>query len=284
MLRLLSFWAVAAVCLTAASTDFDRALVLYQKTEYRAALDALISTPQKDGPTWELIGKAYFQSGDFKKATEAFEKAIAANPSKSEYYHWLGRTYGRRAETSMPLTAPGHASKARQNFEKAVQLDPNNKEAVNDLFEYYLQAPGFLGGGFEKAAALANRIRELDPVEYHFAEARLAEKRKEFPKAEQQLRRAAELAPREVGRIIDLAKFFAKHGRFSESDAAFKQAETIAPNDPQLLFERASVLIEANRNLNTARELLKRYLASPLTPGNPSRDEAKKLLKQAEGG
>lgn len=284
MLRTVALWAAGVLSVGAASPELNQALERYQETDYPAALGILLRIQAKDGPTWELIGKSHFMSGDFKKASEAFQKAIGAEPQNSEYYDWLGRSFGRRAETSMPLTAPGYASKARQNFEKAIELDPRNKEAVGDLFEYYLQAPGFLGGGLDKAAALARRIREIDPVEYHFAEARLAEKRKEFSQAEQQLRRAVELAPREAGRIIDLAKFFAKRGRFQESDAAFIQAEKIAPNDPQVLFERASALIDANRNLSTARDLLKRYLDSPLTPNLPSRNEARKLLKQAEGG
>ena len=53
-----------------------------------------------------------------------------------------------------------HASKARQYFERAVALDPANEEAMNDLFDYYLQAPGFLGGGFERAEQVAKRIEE----------------------------------------------------------------------------------------------------------------------------
>lgn len=283
MVKTLTLWAVGVLSACAAVPEFDRALSLYQKTEYRQALDILSKLPEKDGRAWELMGKSYFMSGDFKKATEAFHKAVATEPGNSDYYMWLGRAYGRRAETSVWLTAPGHASNARRNFEKAIELDPQNKEAVNDLFEYYLQAPGFLGGGLDKAIDLIRRIRELDPAEGYFAEARLAEKRKEFSKAEQQLQRAVETAPREVGRIIDLAKFLAKRGKFQESDAAFVQAERIAPNDPQVLFERASVLISANRNLSMARDLLKRYLDAPLRPDLPSRDEARKLLKQTEG-
>ena len=284
MLRALALWVVGVLSSAAASPEFGRALESYQKTDYRTALDTLLPLHVKDGPTWELIGKSYFMSGDFKKATESFQKAVTADPGNSGYHNWLGRAFGRRAETSMPLTAPGYASKARQSFERAIELNPRNKEAVNDLFEYYLQAPGFLGGGLDKATALTKRIQELDPAEYHFAQARLAEKRKEFSNAEQQLQRAVEAAPREVGRVIDLAKFFAKRGRFQESDAAFTQAEKIAPNNPQVMFERASALIDANRNLSTARDLLKRYLEAPLTPDLPSRDEARKLLKQAEGG
>jgi hypothetical protein len=56
-------------------------------------------------------------------------------------------------------------------------LDPNNIEALDDLFEYYLSAPGFLGGGIEKAEGLARRIDRVEPAEGHYALYRLAEKR-----------------------------------------------------------------------------------------------------------
>ncbi len=265
----------------AAGPELERARALYQRTEYSAALELLLPLRHKDSATYALIGKAYFMQGEYKKASEAFEKLVAAEPRNSEYHHWLGKAYGRRAETSSFVTAPRYASKAREEFEKAVELDPRNSEAVNDLFEYYLEAPGFLGGGLEKAAALVKRIGELDPAEKYYAEARLAEKRKEFSKAEQQLRMAVEQAPRQIGRVIDLAKFLTKQRRYEEADAAFRQAEMIAPNDPKLLFERAAAYIQAGRNIEEAKKLLRQYLKSPLTPDHPPRSEAEQLLRQA---
>jgi uncharacterized protein HemY len=44
--------------------------------------------------------------GEYKKATEILEKAVAADPGNSEYELWLGRAFGRRAETASPFTAP----------------------------------------------------------------------------------------------------------------------------------------------------------------------------------
>ena len=237
--------------------------------------------PEKDAATFDLIGRNYYMQGDFKKASEAYEKAVALEPTNSSYEHWLGRAYGKRAETSSPLTAPGYASKTRHHFEKAVALDPRNQEAASDLFEYYLQAPGFLGGGLDKADAIAKQIAGQDPVEGHWAKARIAEKRKEFGQAEEQLRRAAELAPQQVGRVVDLAKFFAKRGRYQESEQKFSEAERLAPGNPKLLFERASTYIRTGRNIEQARELLKRYLGAPLSPDDPPRLEAEKLLKEA---
>lgn len=257
---------------------------LYQRTDYQAAIDLLIKQNPKDAATYELMGRCYHGLAEFKKATEALERAVGMDSSNSNYFLWLGRAYGRRAETSAFITAPGHATKARSNFERAVALNPRNLPALNDLFEYYLQAPGFLGGGFDKAAALAEKIRALDPVEYHFTQARLAEKRKEFHNAEAQLRRAADLAPRQVGRVIDLAKFLAKQGRYQESEAAFQTAHKIEPRSPKLLFEQAATYIETKRNIETARALLKRYLDASLTPEDPPRQEAERLLKASSGG
>jgi tetratricopeptide (TPR) repeat protein len=234
-----------------------------------------------DGPAYLLLGQSYYMLGDYKKSSEALEKAVAAEPGNSVYYNWLGRAFGRRAENSSPFTAPVYASKTRQAFEKAVELDGNNKEALSDLFEYYLEAPGFLGGGLEKAVKVAGTIARLDPVEGQYAQFRLAEKRKDLKGAEQHLRRAAELAPRQVGRLIDLAKFLAKQGRVRESEQTFEQARKVAPDAPRVLYEQANAYVSAGQNLEKARELLKQYLSAQLSPDDPPRREAEKLLRKA---
>ncbi len=267
-----------------AASDWKRARQLYQRTDYDASLQLLLSDSAPDAANYGLIGKNYYMLGEYKKATEAFQKANTMEPASSEYVHWLGRCYGRRAETASPFLAPANAAKARQYFEKAIELDPKNEEALNDLFDYYLQAPGFLGGGFDKAEALARKIGALNPAEYHFAQAQLAEKKKQFDTAEEQLRRAIALAPRQVGRVVDLAKYLGKHGRYQESDAQFEQAEKIAPNSPKVMFAKAHSYIEQKRNLDEAKALLQRYLRSNLSPDDPPREEARKLIKQAQAG
>src|ERR1700727_1771942 len=138
------------VVAAAASEDVvRRAGALYQRTQYEQSLHVLAEDPTPDAANFLLSGKDYFMLGDYKKATEFFEKAVALSPSNSDYELWVGRAWGRRAETSGWLTAGMHASKVRQCFERAVALDPHNHEAKNDLFSFYLDAPGFLGGGID---------------------------------------------------------------------------------------------------------------------------------------
>lgn len=271
---------LAISCAFAQDSSLQRAEELYNKTDYKESLALLREVPAPQAASYNLIGRDYFMLGEYKKATEAFQKAFALEPRNSVHAHWLGRAFGRRAETSSPFLAPVHASRARQYFEQAVALDPDNAEAMNDLFDYYLQAPGFLGGGYDKAEKIAKRIAQRNEAEGHFAEAQLADQRRQYDTAEDQLRRAMELAPHQVGRVLDLARYLAKRGRIRESEAAFDKAVQLAPNSPKVYFARARVYIEEKRNLDQAKDLLIKYLRSDLTPDDPPREQAEKLLKQ----
>lgn len=271
-----------AAGLLAFAGDLERARELYARTEYRQSLDLLQKSPQRAEPAaLALAGRCWYQLGDFKRAVEALEKAVAAAPRDPQLHLWLGRAHGRRAETSNPLAAPAHAVKARNAFEKAVELDPSNLEALSDLFSYYLEAPGFLGGGLEKAESLALKIRDRDEAEYHAAMARLAERRKQPDIAERQLRAAIELAPKSASRLVDLARYLARQGRHRESDQTFAKARKAEPSSKLVLYAQAETFIEARRNLAEARALLEQYLTQPLTPDDPPREDALKLLEKA---
>lgn len=261
--------------------DISKAEDLYQHTDFQNSL-ALLDMHSKDAATNFLAGRDYFSLGDFKKAADLLGKAAAEDPSNSEYADWLGRAYGRRAETSNPLMAPGYASKARQAFERAVQLNPKNSEALSDLFDFYLEAPGFLGGGYDRALTVADQIAVIDPSEGYFAKAELDQKRKDLQGAELHLREAIESAPRQVGKLLALAKLLSKEGRTQESDAIFQKADEVSPNNPRVWFTWADTLIQERHNLPEAKTLLLKYVQAQLTPDDPPKSKASKLLKQVE--
>jgi tetratricopeptide (TPR) repeat protein len=273
------FMIAVACALAAWGEDLGRARALYEQTEYKQAVQQLQGAASAEGIA--LAGQCWYQLGEFKRAVEEFERAAALDPRNSSYQDWLGRAHGRRAETSNPLAAPGHAVKARNAFEKAVELDASNVEALNDLFSYYLEAPGFLGGGLDKAEALAARMKARNLSDYHSAMARLAGKRKQPDVVERELRRAVELAPKSAARLVELAKYLARQGRHSESDQTFARARKAEPASRQVLYAQAETFIETRRNLAGARKLLEDYLQGPLTPDDPPRDEARRLLEKA---
>ena len=66
------------------------------------------------------------------------------------------------AETAGAFRAFSLAGKTRHEFEKAVELDGENIEALQDLMEYYRQAPVFLGGSRKKAHEIEERLSVLN--------------------------------------------------------------------------------------------------------------------------
>jgi cytochrome c-type biogenesis protein CcmH/NrfG len=283
-MKLIGAVLLLAALAQAADPEYERAHKLYNSTDFQGSVKVLQEIQNKDAAEWALLGRNFYMEGEFKKATESLEKAATAEPGSAEYSLWLARAFGRRAESSSPFTAPGLASKARQYFEKSVKLNPANLEAQTDLFEYYLEAPGFLGGGLDKAEAAAEQITRISPAEGYWAMARLAEKRKEYGRAEEQLRRAIEAAPHQVGRVLDLARFLVRQGRFTEAEKSLARAEQVAPNSPKFIFGKAEIYIKAHQKLDVAKDLLKQYMSLSLTPEDPPRSEAAKLLRQVQGG
>ena len=266
----------------------ERALALYNRTDYTSAIKVLREAPgsaDKNAGDLKLLGQCYFMLGQFKNSTDALEKAAVLAPNDSMLQTWLGRAWGRRAETSFPLTAIGYATKTREAFEKAVQIDPGNAEALGDLFDFYMGAPRFMGGGSDKAEGLLAQYEHYDPVGAYQARARVDESKQRLDSAESHLRRAVEAAPKSVSLVLNLAQFLARHGRYEESESVFQQAVNVAPESPRILYAKADTYLKTGRNIEQARELLKKYIAAKnLTPDDPPVWEAQKLLKKAQGG
>lgn len=278
-LTAVGFVALFAQAALAQGSGFEQAERLYRQTNYHGALEILKHQPQT-APVLFLSGRCLYYEGDYKQAVRSLERATAADPRNASYQNWLGKAWGRRAETANIFQAPGFANRAREAFERAVAIDSAYMEALEDLFQYYLEAPGFLGGGLDKAEGLLPRIKQTDAAEYHAAKAQIAEKTKDYSSAEAQLRRAVSIAPR---KLVDLARFLARRGRVKEADAVFADAARVVPDSKERLFAQAEVYVETKRNPEEARRLLSRYLSMPLTPDDPPRQEAEKLLKKIGG-
>lgn len=223
----------------------------------------------------------HFQLNNLKKATDILVELTAKNPGNSVYFDWLGKVYGKRAEQANPIFAAGLASKTRNALEQAVKLDSNNKDALSDLFDYYLEAPGFMGGGLDKAGAIAVKNRSINPPEGFLELGRIAQKRKDLKSAESYYRQAVKAAPQAIGYYVALARFLEDQGQSTESDAVFKEAFAARPDAPRLWLARAQILVKAKRNREEARHLLTRYLQASLTADDPPPEEARTLLKQA---
>lgn len=228
-------------------------------------LSGRINSSPNDAAAYNLLCRAYFSMNSWDRAVAACEKAVALDPQNAEYHLWLGRTYGEKADTVSFFSAAGLAKKVRNEFEKAVALDPKNWAARTDLAEFYLEAPGIVGGGQDKARAQADALDSLNAAKAHWVRARLSEKNKDNATAEKEYRAGIDASHGSANAWLNLAGFYRKTGRFDEMHDALQHAAAAPMDQPEVLVDAASTLLRANRDLPFATQLLKRYLASKNT-------------------
>ena len=265
-MNLLAKFAIFAVLILATSAlAADAALDLLAAGRVDDAISKLsgrISSSPNDAASHNLLCRAYFSVNNWDRAIAACEKAVSLDPSNAEFHLWLGRTYGEKADSVSFFSAAGLAKKVRNEFEKAVALDPNDWAARTDLAEFYLEAPGIVGGGQDKARAQAAALDGLNPAKAHWVRARLAEKNKDNGTAEEEYRAAIEATHGGANAWLNLAGFYRKTGRFDDMHEALRHAAGAPMDQPEVLVDAASTLLRANRDLPFATQLLRRYLAS----------------------
>ena len=126
-----------------------------------AALSQTVTAADSADSLYHQAEARYREQG-YKDAAALLRDAVSMAPDESRIHHLLGKCYGRMAETAGPLHAFSLARDTRREFEKAVELDGKNIEALQDLMEYYREAPGFLGGSRKKAVEIEKRISRLN--------------------------------------------------------------------------------------------------------------------------
>jgi len=230
-----------------------------------STLQQEIKASPNDGEAYNLLCRAYFSLSQWDRGIAACEKAVALEPGNSTYHLWLGRIYGEKADSSSFFTAAGLAKKVRNQFESAVQLSPGDVDARTDLAEFYLEAPGIVGGGQDKARAQAATLARLDPAKAHWVNARIAEKKKNFTTAEREYRSAIEVSHGDAASWLNLALFYKHTGQFDQMEAAINHAASAQLNHPVVLVDAAETLIRTGRNFPVAIQLLRRYLSSSST-------------------
>lgn len=217
-----------------------------------------------DAEAWNLMGRVYFQLERWDDAIHAAAKSVELSPSSSEYHQWLGRAYGEKADSTGPLGAFSLVRKVKNELERAVSLDTRaeNLSARSDLAEFYMQAPGIMGGDKEKAAELARFVTKHDEAEGHCLAAMLAQEQKKNALAEQEFKAAIKAGNNSARYWISLASFYRKTGRLQEMESAVGEAARATSAESGVAwFDGASLLFRGGRNYPGAIELLRRYLA-----------------------
>ena len=231
-----------------------------------AAVSLSAQTPLIDKGRAALIGN------DVDAAVSALEKAVEQSPNSAEAHYWLGSAYGTKAQQSGMFSAAMMAGKVKEQFEKAVALNPKYVEARIGLVEFYAIAPGFMGGDFDKALAQAAEIKKLDPLQAHRAYAVIYGAQKKPELARKEYLDAVQEQPGSTKAHQFLGQYLANTDKnykaaFDEFEAAIKLDAAYMPAW-YWLGRTAGV---SGTNLPRGEEALKKYLGYTPKEGEPPR-------------
>jgi tetratricopeptide (TPR) repeat protein len=215
------------------------------------------------------------------------EKAIAAAPRSPEAHAHLADAIGAKVLSSNASTFEKISliHRFRKEVDKTLELDPDNVDALQDLAQFYWNAPGMVGGDKNKARQTADKLNSISPFraasaradfltedtnlprrnaamialwhtavsarpddyESHAAlAAACLEDSAHFGEAETEAKRAIAIDPTRVSAWSTLATVYAKTGRWAELDASIKQARAKVSDDRTPQYRSAVAILTTN--------------------------------------
>lgn len=198
--------------------------------EARKVFEPYAAKNPRDADAAYYLGRTLFALGRFEPAVGQLERAAEIRP-KADTLLWLGRSYGQFAMQASLFRQAGLAKKCKAAWDRAVVLDPNNLDVREDLIQYYLRAPGFMGGSLEKAREQAAEIRKRDALRGSLAAITIHLHRKENAAVERELAEAIRKAtadpqaPRTLGVLhYRLGVIYERNGNKAQARTYYKKA------------------------------------------------------------
>jgi tetratricopeptide (TPR) repeat protein len=225
---------------------------------------ALLGSLPPSAESHNLRCRIFYSLEDWDSAAGECQQAVIADGQSSDNHLWLGRALGEKADRASFLNAYSLGKRVREEFEEAARLSPRNADALADLGEFYYDAPGIVGGGTDKAQAIALRLDKIDPARAFELRAGIAKQLKDYDGAERYFKQAIASSDHPAFQWMRLASFYRQRGRWAEMETAVQSGFNAAEHDRHAgvaLFNGSSVLTEAGRNLELASRMLQEYLA-----------------------
>ena len=245
----------------------------FEAAEYgraKAVFEPALRSNPNDATASFYLGRIAMVEGRDGDAASFFERAVKLDATRSDYFLWLGRAYGRQAQHANVLRQAGLAKKTKNAWDRAVQLDPNNLDARENLIDYYLQAPGILGGSRAKAYAEAEEIRKRNALRGLLVLGRLYEGDKRYAEAERAYVYASkEPSERPVGQYR-LGQLYVTMGAYERAFDVFESMLKANPLDRLALFLIGRTGAMSGLRLDRAEEALRAYIRSIPEVGEPT--------------
>ncbi len=245
-----------------------------------AAAEALTRASPNDADAWVLLVRARLQARQTEKAIAAAEKATALGANNAQAFYWLGNAYGNRIGEVGMLSKLSMAPKLRDAFEQAVKLDPALIDARSSLMEFYLLAPGAIGGGVDKARAQATAIGGYDRTRGLMAKGRIAMHEKKPAEALKAYEQAHALKPDDPQLRMALVMGYQQARRWKDAYAMASKWTLKEPRQARAWYQIGRIAAESGQYLPEGEAALRTFLKLAREPGDPEPKHARLRLAQ----
>jgi tetratricopeptide (TPR) repeat protein len=257
----LVFLSMFVVFTASSQTKFEKAVRFFDEGRIVQSkplfLDAVKDDPH-NAEAYYYLGWLTINS-DYAGAIEYLENAVNLNGSAAKYHLMLGNAYGVKAQRGGIFGKLGAASNCKAQYLMAISLDAKFTEARVNMIEFYLQAPGIVGGSVEKAVAESDTIKTYDPYAGYIAEARVHEYQKEKVKQEECYRKAISIDPKNFIAYKALWLMYMNENNVRQADEIFKKAVSSVTNTSDIYFQMGLFYVGKNEFVK-AREMFEATL------------------------
>jgi tetratricopeptide (TPR) repeat protein len=199
----------------------------------------------------------------FAAAVPLLEKCVAAEQGNSKFHQWLGRAIGLEAAQNGITKSLLSIRKVKAELEKAIELDPNNLEARQDLAIMYRAVPGFLGGSNAKAAEQVAFIRRNDPALAAQIDGDFLASDKKYEAALAAYNESARVNPRPMIQVR-VSLVHQQKKEWEKAFAALERALAMDANHPLALYQIGRTAALSGQQLDRGEKCLRTYMAMPV--------------------
>jgi len=176
---------------------------------------------------------------DAEFAIKHARRAVKRDRGNSEYHLMLAYSYGMKASEG-GFRAMFYGGKYKSECEKAVECDPENVNAHIGLLQYYVHAPGFAGGGMDRAEATVRTIEDLDEYSGFRARAIVAMSQGDSEAAEVAYLSGAKVDTTNVWGWRVLGRFYMQEERYADAISVGRRILRLDPENDEAIYTLAT--------------------------------------------
>jgi tetratricopeptide (TPR) repeat protein len=199
----------------------------------------------------------------FAAAIPLLEKCVAADQGNSKFHQWLGRALGLQAAQNGIASSVLSIRKVKAELVKAIELDPLNLEARNDIAILYRALPGLVGGSNAKAAEQIAFIRRHDPALAAQIEGDFLASDKKYDAALAAYNESAKLNPRPAI-LVRISLVHQQEKEWEKAFVALERSLALDADHPFTLYQIGRTAALSGQQLDRGEKCLRTYIALPL--------------------